>query len=982
LNSLLSNWIAQVESWEAAIEFGIPRQEWARYDVVGRTEDVYVASLAQVFDALRIEDATERNGELSALAKALLVYSRSSAARYLPGVRHDINLLYAATLFYLAGYPATAALIAREAGRPDDAGEEEELLVALLRRDLNGGGPLVGVLSAYVARHEQDSLTELVRELGVRRASGLQNDPRQFIAATFATESIRDFSVTNIWQLLATHAEDYTPSGWAPFFSNSQGVPMWDLLPSQREALARGLMGPGRGTVSIQMPTSSGKTALCELLIYHEVKIHRRPVLFLVPFRALAAEIREGMSQRLSSAGVSVVASHGGNIPSRSGTAGVEDAGVLITTPEKFAALEQVVDGLSVRFMTIICDEGHLIDDQARGLGYELLLTKLRNESREDRRFVFISAILPNVGEIHEWLGGSPEAVAMSDYRPVDVDHCFIREDSKGQYRLDVNPTQPRPRNYFLRRFLIQDDFRYLNLSTGRHKLIHGWSSFVSLACAAALKARRAGPVALFTTTRGTRNGVAALANKMLEMLSSRTIASRAAPPLSHGLPGLIQYLDFQFGTDYLLSRLARFGVAYHHGRLPQEIRRVVEQAIQAGTVNTIICTTTLAEGVNLPIRTMVVHTVRRYNVTAARWHPIPRRTIKNIIGRAGRAGKETRGRVIFTNWNERAYIEDVLRDLNLEPATGALFRLVEALHSFCGRTGIELSNDIFDAQPPSFLALIDRIDHSLLDLMPADMSSQDVAGEIQELLEQTLAYRNCTTPELIQCLQTVFRLRAARLEESVERSWWPKLKKSGTTPRFWQFVGSRSLLEHSLWLGLQDPLADEWLNEVIAPLFDYPAADITGEQRLGLAFVRGWMTGETYAELAVSCECEVDAVLDLCCHTVGYVLQDCVGKLCLLARETRDEGELSELAAAWPSLLQFGLSSLRQLDLFERGVSDRLAVWGVERYLLTCGITLRGRALVAFLRGNAQGLRYALEHDERVPAMSMDRLSRELELR
>ena len=83
-----------------------------------------------------------------------------------------------------------------------------------------------------------------------------------------------------------------------------------------------------------------------------------------------------------------------------------ETADVLIITPEKFAALGQNLPDLENSFDTIICDEGHLIDDGNRGLQYELLLTKLKSSEGNPRKIVFISAILPNVDVIHGWLGG------------------------------------------------------------------------------------------------------------------------------------------------------------------------------------------------------------------------------------------------------------------------------------------------------------------------------------------------------------------------------------------------------------------------------------------------------------------------------------------------------------------------------------------------------------------------------------------------
>ena len=178
-------------------------------------------------------------------------------------------------------------------------------------------------------------------------------------------------------------------------------------------------------------------------------------------------------------------------ILTKSEKASIETADVLIVTPEKFAALLQVIEGLGDQFGTVICDEGQLIDDESRGLSYELLLTKLRSADIS-RKIVFLSAILPNVDMIHEWLGGRPESLARSDYRPVQTDYAFLMpETKKKSWQLIFNPIYPQPRSFFLRQFLIQNDFRYKNPATGKYKLIDGWKSYLSLACVSSLKARR-----------------------------------------------------------------------------------------------------------------------------------------------------------------------------------------------------------------------------------------------------------------------------------------------------------------------------------------------------------------------------------------------------------------------------------------------------------------------------------------------------------
>lgn len=145
---------------------------------------------------------------------------------------------------------------------------------------------------------------------------------------------------------------------------------------------------------------------------------------------------------------------------------------------------------------------------------------------------------------------------------------------------------------------------------------------------------------------------------------------------------------------------------------------------------------------------------------------------------------------------------------------------------------------------------------------------------------------------------------------------------------------------------------------------------------------ILGWISGLSYKELAESCKVDVEEVLKLLGHTVGYALQDASAKLTQLAISRYEYHNLSEMARNWPSLLQYGLNSLQQLDLFIRGVSDRLGVWGISRYLSENGILLRDRELIEFLKENEEQVVVFLKKDKRVPKLSRDRICDELGLK
>lgn len=976
MNEKLLHFMAEVESWESATEFGIPDDLWAGYLVRQRSDDLYIAVLSSVFDNLREEDSKIKLERLSELAKTLLIYSRSTASQYITGVDKTITLLYCAAIFYLAEFPATATFLARKINVSNGISTEEMFLHSMLSREINDNDELGSQFINELGSPEENNFDLLISHYKEKSKEGLQNDPKLFIASRLILKSLERFKNVNIWDCLRVNAANFNYDLWKPFLINSKAFPIWELFPSQMAAIETGILSDTNKVYSMQMPTSSGKTSLCEILIYNEVKGRGKKVLFLVPFRALASEIKEGISKRLESTGVTVVASHGGNIPTRSESATAETADVLIVTPEKFTALVQSLPDLESSFETVICDEGHLIDDSSRGLQYELLLTKLKFSEINSRKIVFISAILPNVDDIHKWLGGTPDTLSKSEYKPVETDYAFIKPHGADSWQLDFNTIYERPRSYFLSKFIIKDDLKYINPNSGRLNLISGYSNYTSLACAAAIKARRNGSVALFTTQK---NYIASLAKKMIELYHLEAIITRDRFTLSTHLPELIEYIAFQFSEEYSLSKLLQYGIGFHHGDMPQEIRREMESAIQKETVDILLCTSTLAEGVNLPIRTLVIHTIKRFDGQAN--SPIENRSLKNIIGRVGRAGKETRGRIIFANDNERHNVENVFNEISMEPASGALFKLISNINEALSALEIQLSNEIFEAQSPDFLSILDNIDIALLDLIPPEIIFEDIENHVANLIEQTLAYQYCDTAELKNRIKEVFNIRTTYLQDVVPRDSWSLLKRSGASPRYWKYVNDLSLIEQSEWQSLDTPYDEKWIDEIVLKIIELPTLQIEDDNLLIRSAIIFWMSGLTYGEIANHCDVEIDTILKLLGNTIGYKLQDGLATLTQLAITHYGEDKLSELARNWSSLLQYGLGNLQQLDLFTRGASDRLAVWGISRYLQENNLDYRGIDLMKYLRRDAKNLISFLENDSRVPRLSSKRICDELKI-
>ena len=104
---------------------------------------------------------------------------------------------------------------------------------------------------------------------------------------------------------------------------------------------------------------------------------------------------------------------------------------------------------------------------------------------------------------------------------------------------------------------------------------------------------------------------------------------------------------DFRFAAGFgkTLSRFVRHGVGVHHAGMLPKYRRLVERLAQAGLLKVICGTDTLGVGINVPIRTVVLTSLSKYDGTSTRL--LTARELHQIGGRAGRAGYDTQGTVV-----------------------------------------------------------------------------------------------------------------------------------------------------------------------------------------------------------------------------------------------------------------------------------------------------------------------------------------------
>ncbi len=367
------------------------------------------------------------------------------------------------------------------------------------------------------------------------------------------------------------------------------------LYPPQKEAVAAGV--EDGESVLVSAPTASGKTLVALIAAVNALTDYPGSlVIYTAPLRSIVFEKAEDF-EALERMGWRLRVSVGDH------SRGPRGADVLLTTYEKLDSMLRSDPGLAERVSLLVVDEVHYVGDEKRGPVLESLLSTFLS-LEEPPQIVALSATVPNAGEIAGWLGAR---LVYSEWRPVP-----LRE---GVYKSGVIHYADGGEVRVPRR-------------TGRR--------IVDLA---AYYSSLGGQTLVFSQSRRRVASLARTTARHSSVLAyDPGVAARAARRIMEtGGPRSMR--------EELASLVAR-GVAYHHAGLSNEQRRIIEEAFREGGLAVVHATPTLAAGVNLPARAVVIEEYLRFE--AGRRRAISVAEYKQMAGRAGRPGFDEAGDAII----------------------------------------------------------------------------------------------------------------------------------------------------------------------------------------------------------------------------------------------------------------------------------------------------------------------------------------------
>ncbi|PSP86100.1 DEAD/DEAH box helicase [Halobacteriales archaeon QS_6_64_34] len=348
--------------------------------------------------------------------------------------------------------------------------------------------------------------------------------------------------------------------------------------------------------VVVSAPTASGKTALAELAICKTLA-EGGTALFLAPLRALTNE-KESEWERFEELGYSVYVVTGERdlSPRRA-----ERADILVMTPEKADSATRKHETARYSFITdvdcCVIDEVHLLDSDRRGAVLEVTVSRLRRLC--DPRVVALSATMPNIDDVADWLD-APEETTFAfgeDYRPVPL-NADVKTYTHGE-------------NAFADKY--RRLYRALDLAEPH--------------------IRDEGQALVFVSSR---QDTVQATKKARDELTERDI-----PMGARG--------DYDFHNDAAdlsndtLRQSVLDGVGFHHAGLSRADKNRVEQWFKEGNIQLLFSTSTLAWGVNLPARCVVIRDTKLHDPLEGEVDMSPLDVLQ-MLGRAGRPGYDDMG--------------------------------------------------------------------------------------------------------------------------------------------------------------------------------------------------------------------------------------------------------------------------------------------------------------------------------------------------
>ncbi|HHV69250.1 MAG TPA: DEAD/DEAH box helicase [Ochrobactrum intermedium] len=826
------------------------------------------------------------------------------------------------------------------------------------------------ILQFFEDGNGEENLLDLATKL--RTAVYEFGTPRQLLFGDVIAAVLRKKLENSAWKALPSYS-GLPRDKWLHALQKDSFIK--ELWPAQH-LLGKADVLKGESAI-VQMPTSAGKTKATELILRSAFLAERVSLAIIIaPFRALCHEIKNSLVEAFHNEPTKVDELSDALQTDFEIAELLGHQQILVVTPEKLLYVLRHAPELAAHVGLLVFDEGHQFDSGTRGITYELLLTSLRSMIPAGTQKVLISAVISNAEAVGEWLNGEPNVVEGTTLIPTFRSVGFASWlDQLGKIEY-VDSHDAEQGEFFVPRVIER-----LNLGRkGRERTDRFFPEKTdgqAIALYLGFKLVANGSIAVFCGRKSTAASVCEKAVDIIERGAPLALPSDFSD--AQEVARLTHLHVENLGADAPASQSAAHGIFSHHGNTPHGIRLAVEHAMRDDLVRFVVCTSTLAQGVNLPIRYLIVTSVYQG------MERIKVRDFHNLIGRAGRAGMHTEGSILFADpviydkrkarndkwrWDQ---VKELLEPRNSEPCISNLLSIFDPIKSddekytitmealdfakayiddpdevaklaagIAARHGDKkFSRDGVERQIAWRISLICAVESFLLSHWDESENGLSEA-DVTRLAEGTLAFF-LADDQKKEHIRELFQLLAGNISANITDLGRRKIYgrtlygiQDAQAIEGWVQSNADSLLsivDETEALDLAWPLLTRHINGGVFTKFDKP--EVLKE------IAHGWISGKPFSDLLKIIlkrkakmiwgtrrrEFKIDHVVDVCEGTLAYDGALVVGAVCefIETLEQDSTGDLINRLQLLQKRLKYGLPTETTIALYELGFSDRV---------------------------------------------------------
>lgn len=762
--------------------------------------------------------------------------------------------------------------------------------------------------------------------------------------------SIKDSS----WILLPKYS-DLLPYEWESYLSKKNSVKI--LWAAQKLIGEQGILA-GKNAV-VQLPTGVGKTKSIELIIRSAFLSKRATTAIVVaPLRALCNEIAYDLSITFrNEAQINQISDILQDDYESQNTD--NENKIIICTPEKLSYIIHHQNDYLDSIDLFVFDEGHMFDDRTRGASYELLITYVKQHLSNIQQCVLLSAVLPNSQQIKEWIFADNGVLATdNNIRTTPKSIGFTSSNRDVVFFTDSTEQQ----DYYIPRVLNSVQIKRKKRET-KDRFFPDLTEPYDVAIYYALMLSPNGGIAIYLNQQ---RSIKSAFNRIIDLMEREVDFSNLSIHSDvEEINRLSSFIGKYYGDEHYYTKVSKIGILPHSAILQNGIKIAVEFAMKKNMVSCVVCTSTLAQGVNIPIRYLLVNSLRVGQNT------IKVREFQNLIGRTARSGLYTEGSIIITDnklYDNRKIKENggyyrweeckTLIDANsMEPCSSSILSLVQKTKidyesNFPSKHFIEyILNDfdnenvfqeyikyIFDKYIKKYpekntdyyydnihneVALrknvILQIENYLC-MVYSNSNATDEKSFALEICKSTLAY-SLANDEEKTLLEKVF----IRIEEKILGLSTNKIANYALS-----MIGIDMSEKIEAWI-IKNQLTDKIFSESelmdLVKCFFMETHTIRKCKDDFSAICNLWIEGKTPFEINTITDNDMNDIDDVCSKQISYELSFFIGNIRdLLADNTGlFKEELEEQLSIIQKKVKYGVPSLTALSICEKVFNDRL---------------------------------------------------------